>query len=441
MLDFLIFYEHVNREIENDTLLKNELQKRGYSCEIVRFTGPGIYRLHKKKNRARVVVTPWLRYNENVYKYLQYAKKPYKIVNLQWEQVYSLGGVKSGITVISGEAMKAYHTCWGENSRARLENSGIPAENLQIVGAMQQDYGRPLFDKYYLDKEGLAEKYSLRGDVEWILFISSFSYATYPEADLKKLAERFGDHILENAKLHKTSQAAMLDWIEVLLERTDKEFIYRPHPSELLCERLEEIKKKYPNFHVISERSVKQWAKVSDKVNLWISTSNAEIASMGVDYHIIRPLPINEDFDAESMVNEETITELEEFIRINISDVSVDPEKIAERLENLSHYYNYDFERAAYERTADDLEKVYKSEKGQEFVFSDEEKKKFSDREARIRFSSWLMEHKLKHPKSKYIERFPKGDKYKKSLYDHLKIHENAIKTEKRMMEYLKNHE
>ena len=32
MIDFLIFYEHVNREIENDTLLKYELEKRGYSC-------------------------------------------------------------------------------------------------------------------------------------------------------------------------------------------------------------------------------------------------------------------------------------------------------------------------------------------------------------------------------------------------------------------------
>ena len=148
-MDFYIFYEHINREIENDTLLKNELQKRGYSVKIVDFHGPGLYEASRKKNRAKVVATPWLRYDSNVYKYTQFAQNPYKLVNLQWEQVYNNDGIKSGLTDTRGEAEKAYHICWGENAQNRLHRNGIPKELLPITGAMQMDYGRPEMKEYY----------------------------------------------------------------------------------------------------------------------------------------------------------------------------------------------------------------------------------------------------------------------------------------------------
>ena len=63
MIDFLICYEHVNREVENDALIKYELERRGYTCEIIPFSGPGFARFCREK--ARVVVTPWLRYRVN----------------------------------------------------------------------------------------------------------------------------------------------------------------------------------------------------------------------------------------------------------------------------------------------------------------------------------------------------------------------------------------
>ena len=34
MLDFLIMYEHKNREINSDCLLKVELERRGYTVKI-----------------------------------------------------------------------------------------------------------------------------------------------------------------------------------------------------------------------------------------------------------------------------------------------------------------------------------------------------------------------------------------------------------------------
>ena len=79
MIDFLICYEHVNREVENDALIKYELDApQADTCEIIPFSGPGFARFCREK--ARVVVTPWLRYDENVFHYLQMAGKPSKLV-------------------------------------------------------------------------------------------------------------------------------------------------------------------------------------------------------------------------------------------------------------------------------------------------------------------------------------------------------------------------
>ena len=61
--NFLICYEHISREVENITLLKYELEKRGYSCKIGRFDNPYMY---VDKIKADVVVTPWLRDDDNV---------------------------------------------------------------------------------------------------------------------------------------------------------------------------------------------------------------------------------------------------------------------------------------------------------------------------------------------------------------------------------------
>lgn len=441
-MDFLIFYEHVNREIENVTLVKKELEKRGYTCDIVSFNGPYLHKYHKKKNRARVVVTPWLRYDINVATYLPFAKKGYKIVNLQWEQVYNKVGVASGLVTVSGEAKKAYHMCWGENSRARLEEYGVAKENLAIVGAVQQDYGRPLLSDYYFSRDEIAEKFNLNNDKKWVLFVSSFSWANYPEDALKALYEKYGEFVYKNNKMHRTSQLATFAWIEELLQKSDNEFIYRPHPSEVkaLAAELDVIREKYPHFHVISDLSVKQWAKVSDKVNLWISTSNAEIASLGVDYNIVRPCDIGEDAEVESMRGEEFVTDLDTFIKLNTDFSDESKERVKRRLEGLSHFYNYDPSRAAYERIADYLEEVYKSERVQKFKFPFKKNLDFKIKNLKKITVSRCVERQLANPEKNIVDKSHFKKVIKENMHKTIKKYKTMMETQNRMSEYIDNH-
>lgn len=368
-MDFLICYEHIVREIENDALIKHELERRGYSCKIIHFNDIDLCR-HMGKEKAKVVVTPWLRYDTNVYRFLCLAKKPYKLVNLQWEQVYCSNDLKHGLANTTGQALNAYHMCWGNNSRNRLIEEGVQEGNIAVVGAIHMDYGRPLFKDYYLSRETIAGEYGLDASKKWNLLVSSFAYANYGDDAVRRMEKSLNLSMAKYVEIHKQSQKLTLDWVEKLLQTYDCEFIYRPHPSEKVDQRLNQMEKEYPHFHVISDRSVKQWARICDKVNLWISTSNAELLSMGIDFAILRPEPIPEDFEVESMRNEDFITNCEDFIRFNTLCTTTDSAVIADKLRRIDHFYSYDPNYPAYKRTADYLEQVLKSEKGQTYHFT-----------------------------------------------------------------------
>ena len=439
-MDFLFFYEHINREVENVSLIMHELQKRGYSCDIAHFAGPGLYKYGKKKNRASVVVTPWLRYDNNVFHYMQFARHPYKIVDLQWEQVYNKSGVDSGLVNVCDESLKAYHVCWGDNSKERLLSFGAPEENLCVCGAIQQDFGRDIFCDYYKSRQTIADEYGLDADKKWFLFVSSFSYVTYPDESIRKLAEQYGEHPLKFAELSKRSFADITSWIERLLSEQDCEFIYRPHPSEKDSDRLLELAARYSNFHVIRDFSVKQWAKVCDHVNSWISTSNAEIISMGVDYSTIRPIPVPHEMEMESMRGEEYVTTVEDFVKVNV-ECDNSPERIARRREQLGHFYNYDPDRAAYKRVADFLEEVYKSSKRCNYSFSLKNRLSMWLDEQKQRIVSYVIEKQMEHPeKELFATRLLRGA-IRANVYNRISVYNATKDLSERVMCYMMEHE
>lgn len=438
MPDFLICYEHINREVENDSLIKYELEKRGYSCEIMHFNGPDFFRYALPGKRAAVVAAPWLRYDDDIYHFLLMAQKSKKIVNLQWEQVYTFAALESGMAAIAGQSKKASHICWGENQKVRLSESGIGGSRLPVTGAIQMDYGRPLFQDYYLDRDHLAQDFSLNRSKRWFLLISSFPYANYNDADLKKLEARFGTFVLDVAALHRRAQAAILEWVQQLLKIADCEFIYRPHPSENLTQQLKDMEAQYPNFHIISTHSVKQWAKVCDKVNLWISTSNAEIAAMGVDYLVLRPEPIPSDLEVESMGKETIITDCASFIRENLRETSAND--TAAKLQNLSWFYSYDPETPAYIKVADYLEQVLKTDTRTDYSFSWKQRVSYGYQELKQLVVSFLLKQQLTHPQTDYYRHLPLRDAVKDNLRAQVENTRTAKAVEGKTLQYMKEH-
>lgn len=435
-LDFLIFYEILNREIENISILKYELQKRGYSCKIMAFDGIEYFKYYLLHIQAKVIIVPWLRTDTNILNFLPFAEKPYKIVDLQWEQIGNESARESNIDILSQNAKKIHHLCWGTFSKYNMINKGCLSNKLPITGAIHQDFGREVFQGYYLSREYLANKYALDISKKWILYVSSFGIA-YGGLDISELTKKYGQYYADWYELTVKSQKATLRWIERFLKEVDCEFIYRPHPTEKASNDIFRLDDKFNDFHIITDYSVKQWGKVCDKVNLWISTSNAELTSINVSYNIVRPIHIPRDKEMDSMIGEYYVTSYEEFKRRNTKEIEDERFIDEKRAERLNYFYDYDPTKAAYRRIADYLESVYSNDEKIKMNFSKEQRNISKRILIRTLFFSLMFNVYICCPK--IVKRLPIKKEWKNIIESKSKTYCKAKEIEKATVKYLKN--
>ncbi len=358
MLDFLILYEHPVREYECILLLEAELVRRGYTVEIKQL-------LDRKKikhfccAKPRVIVTSCMYNNESINSHVfNNVGKLDRVVNLHWEQILSREQEQSPFFNCLENARFAVQTCWGEATKQRLMSEGVPEKSLEITGAMQLDFLRPEFKGYYMSRDEICSSYSIDSSRRMILYISSFGYANMDDKEVEELSAMAGLDFRGFRDTNKKSMETTLDWFCEALERYDDiSIVYRPHPSEWRCERLANMQKKYPHFHVISDHSVKQWVVVADRVYNWMSTALAEVYFAGKGCGILRPYPIEAEYDPVIYEQAEYITDMTGFLK----DVTSVEEIYPFNEEFLKSFYNAT-DRAAYLRMADLLEKVHKDE-------------------------------------------------------------------------------
>ena len=88
----------------------------------------------------------------------------------------------------------------------------------------------------------------------------------------------------------------LINWYEKLLydgDLKDKiELIYRPHPSEIIDEKIASLTKKYSHFHIIGDLTISEWAMNIDIAYVWTSTSSVEISAAGVPVIALTPYKI-----------------------------------------------------------------------------------------------------------------------------------------------------
>lgn len=361
--DFVILYELKNREFENVLLLKYELERRGYSVHIIE-TWEARFINIPMPVEAEVVVNISLGGNGSVRQAFTYVKNCNKLINLQWEQVYSNGDAKrikedKNYTYgIKDMATKAVHISWGPNNYDRLVNIyDISPQNVFMTGFMSLDFLRPELRSYYRSQEEIKNRYKLKSDCKVFLFISSFSFVDHPKEYIEsELFQGLGYDINEFVNISYASQKEILNWFEkALIEHEDVEIVYRPHPAEYGNVRLVEMERKYCNFHVVSELSVKQWILIADKIYTWWSTSVGEVYAAGKGCSILRPIQIPYDSEIESFVDCKFITTYEEFENGYYDEVDFPISS-----EVMAHHYYIDPNEPSYIKIADCMEEVFR---------------------------------------------------------------------------------
>jgi hypothetical protein len=243
-LDFLLLYEHIEREYESLALLKLELERRGYSCATHQL-------LDRKKlkyftfNKPRVIVTSNLYDNEGLNSHVyNNVGRLQKVVNLHWEQLLSDTQQQAPWFNFSGGAKRCVQICWGETTRQRLLAHGVPPQNAPVTGAVMMDFLRPEFKGYYLDKPALCARHGLDPAQKMLLYISSFGYASMGEAEVRELSDMAGADFTLFARVNRESMAATLAWFDrYLAAHPEVALIYRRHPSEWNSPALEALAK------------------------------------------------------------------------------------------------------------------------------------------------------------------------------------------------------
>ncbi|MEG1809657.1 MAG: hypothetical protein RR244_07385 [Oscillospiraceae bacterium] len=357
-LDFLILYEHVVREFENDCLIIAELERRGYTAELFQL-------MDRKKlkyflwKKPRVIVTSAMYNNETLNSFVyNNVGRLNKVVNLHWEEVLSREQEESDFYSLTQNARKCTHICWGTAAKRRIVSKGVPDRNAVVTGAVQLDFLYPCFDGYFKTRDQLSREFNLDSSKRWICYISSFSCANMDDKEVAELNAMTDLDFAGFKAIGSRSMAATLDWFDRLLcERDDIELIYRLHPSEWNSPLLDDLCAKHPRFRVISDYSIKQWVKTCETLITWMSTSIAEIYFAGKSCIILRPEPLFDDYDP---VNYEGCAAVDSFdglvTALNAADT---PFPIDER--QMKSHYDVDLNRPAYVRICDLLEETLKN--------------------------------------------------------------------------------
>lgn len=355
-LDFLILYEHTVREYESDLLLKLELERRGYTAEIRQLLDAKQLRLFGR-DKPQVLVASCMyddeALNSHVYNNVGRCDK---VVNLHWEQMLSDTQEEGDWFNMKGGAKRCIQTCWGKRTAARLQAHGMDEKNTPVTGAVMMDFLRPEFAGYFRTKQELCRTFGLDPAKKLHLYISSFGYASMPDAEVAELSRMAGTDFTGFARTNRVSMTQTLRWFDAYLgDHPEVELVYRRHPSEWNSPALEALSQKRANFHVIFADSVKQWIVAADAITIWMSTAIAEVYMAGKSCHILRPVPIEHEYDPVIYRNASYVTSYEEFtaamqeetpafpIDRTVIDGYFDPSPVP-----------------AYRRMADLLEQVYK---------------------------------------------------------------------------------
>lgn len=309
MLDFIVFYEHRVRELENAVLLSLYLEKKGYTVEILHVDSWKM--LYK---RAKVVIMPYAYSDWDVFTFSFFPFcKINKMVNLQYEQIFTEKDERSDSFYPKDLAKKCQIISWGSHTSRSLRKRGVSDRDIHEVGQIAMDFNARRFRKAHLSRRQIAKEFQIPANSSWHLFISSFSYSNLHEAQVAALSNLIDD-LDELIDLSIVSQNGVAEWFALYLkEHPDECVIYRPHPSEVLVDKIKSMEKEYPNFHVISDYSIRQWICVCDSISTWYSTSIADIYYAGKDCAILRPVSIPEEMELLMMRGASLIQSYSEF--------------------------------------------------------------------------------------------------------------------------------
>lgn len=357
-LDFLFIYEHKVRELENLCLLKYELDKRGYKTKIIHIEDAEALKAMRPIYHTKVVVTMACYQNSSIEWHTKNFVKFDKLIDLQWENIVFPMDEKDtkAYKNYSGVAKDVVRVSWGTMNQTRmLEVAKMDPKKVKLIGHVGMDFLRDELKGYYLSKEEVLKDYGIPADKKIFLFVSPYFSDFHTEEYLVEMCRRFGEgwrYYYKDCML--PSKKIILDWMsKICEEREDVIFVYRPHPGEE-SEQADEMQKRYKNFKVIGDKSVKQWILISDKIYTGNSSTFVEAFFGKKMCYLLFPVPVPSDYELAFLKDADKISDFENFEKTTHEDNR--PFPVSEKL--IDEVYTIDWDKPSYMKFADMAEEV-----------------------------------------------------------------------------------
>lgn len=298
-MEALALIEHVDRELDLICLVKLLLKQRhGIELKIANFYADAPLTLARPA--PRVVLTPFFYAAEDVVvnDYVVAWKGGTRFVNLAWEQVFypSHQAIKAPRDKYTRK--KVTHLAWSRNYVDYLRANEVFERQARLVGhALYRLYGPPYTD-YFADRATLAREFGLDPAKRWVFVPENYRWAFFTDTKLTKLGRRGveGEELLRMRDFCRRSLTALMRWCDALARQPDVEVIFRPRPATSLQE-LQEFSARIfggrlPAYHVIKERTARDWVLASDVVASSYSTVLIEAALADKALVKVAPEPI-----------------------------------------------------------------------------------------------------------------------------------------------------
>jgi surface carbohydrate biosynthesis protein len=305
-IEVLWLIEYIAREMDVACAVKCLAEKRyGLQIEIKH-----VY-LHARENmqnyQPRVVVVPWF-YSSKDLAISDYVKRwpSATFFNLAWEEIFYKGHLKIKAPGDDFTRHEVVHHSWGDFFKRYLVHNGVEENNIFMNGnPAYQLYLNP-YNKYYRDKEWLAQRYGLDLNKRWIIIPENYSWAFITDSKIKGRVSLGADfnEMSSMRQFARDSLRHLLKWCNDTAKHGQLEIIFRPKPVTPLNEIegffVEQVTgRRSAGLHFIKGESVREWILAGDVVISSFSTTLIEAAIAGKPAYMVEPLPIPESFSAD----------------------------------------------------------------------------------------------------------------------------------------------
>lgn len=295
-IDYIIYYEHVSRELEGVKRLHERLKEKHLRGVVL----PIHFNIYTNilKYKPKIIITPFF-YNENTPKHIKMFKEMYNnvlVLNLHSEQITNESTVKYKLPqdIIS---KNVFHASWGEKYKEKLIEIGVPEKNIFVTGSIRVDSSLDYLKKIKVEKNK-------------ILIPTSFSITFVPDSYLSHLKrDEISQKNLEE-KLKFTKESRDLFFKEVYkFSKLYKKYniVMRPHPFVDMKEyenkflELNNIKSLPNNIIIERKGSIQEAISSSEIIIVWHSTSLLEAVIMEKKTLVLAPIPFEKRFGMDFM--------------------------------------------------------------------------------------------------------------------------------------------